>query len=170
MLIEFEWGPYNERRYSKPWAARVTAWPVGQRQPDVEWGTFIGNSDEGGIVEIEAEPGDIVRWGQRDQRNPRKSESRIGEVQQEIGNIEELSISEARTRWRKREKATEKEKTEDVAIEIRQAPVVPALRIPLSRVPEIREIFESCPDDAEALRRLSEALQAPIMTARQSDD
>ena len=36
-------------------------------------------------------------------------------------------------------------------IEIRQAPVVPMLQIPLSRVPEIREIFESCSDDAEAL-------------------
>ena len=170
MLIEFEWGPYNERRYSKPWAARVTAWPVGQRQPDVEWGVFIGNSNEGGIVEVEVEPGDIVRWGQRDHRNPRKSESKIGEVQPGAGNIEEISVSEARTRWRKRKKRAEKEKPEDVVIEIRQAPVVPMLQIPLSRVPEIREIFESCSDDAEALKRLSEALQAPIVTARQPDD
>jgi hypothetical protein len=59
-------GGYNARRYSRPWIARVTAWPVG-KQAELEFGSFIGD-DDGGVVEISARPGDILRWGQRDNR------------------------------------------------------------------------------------------------------
>lgn len=42
----------------------MTSWAVGSR-PTLEFGGYLG-TDEGGEVEIEALPGDIVRWGQKD--------------------------------------------------------------------------------------------------------
>ena len=57
---------YNSRRYSRPWIAKVVSWPAG-KQPDLEFGAYYGN-DEGGTAEIAAKEGDIIRWGQRDNR------------------------------------------------------------------------------------------------------
>jgi hypothetical protein len=64
--ISVGYSAYNFRRYSKPWIARIIAWPVGG-VPTMEWGSYIGDSD-GGEVEIMAVPGDIIRDGQRDGR------------------------------------------------------------------------------------------------------
>jgi len=60
------WGGYNARRYSRPWIAKITAWPVGGR-PELEFGGYCGN-DDGGETEITARPGDIIRSGQKDNR------------------------------------------------------------------------------------------------------
>jgi hypothetical protein len=59
-------GSYNQRRYSRPWIARVTSWPVGKR-PELEFGCYLGD-DEGGECEIMATEGCVVRWGQKDGR------------------------------------------------------------------------------------------------------
>lgn len=64
--VTVEFSSYNEKRYSRPWIAKITSWPVGGK-PTVEWGNFVG-SDSGGEGEIMARPGDIVRWGQKDNR------------------------------------------------------------------------------------------------------
>ena len=61
-------GAYNFRRYSRPWIAKITAWPVG-RKPDLAWGGYAGN-DRGGELEIMALPGSILRSGQKDLRKP----------------------------------------------------------------------------------------------------
>jgi hypothetical protein len=66
MRIVVQFGSYNRRRYSNPWIAKVTAWPIGQKAV-LGWGTYLGN-DSGGECEIEANPGDVVRWGQKDGR------------------------------------------------------------------------------------------------------
>jgi hypothetical protein len=66
MRITISWGPFNGRRYSRPWVARITAWPVGSR-PAISWGNYLGN-DFGGELEIEAAPGDVLRYGQKDGR------------------------------------------------------------------------------------------------------
>ena len=66
--IEFP-DPYNDRRYSKPWIARITEWPTGQN-PSLEFGTFVGTY-MGGMCEIEANEGDILRFGQKDYRGSR---------------------------------------------------------------------------------------------------
>lgn len=58
---------YNARRYSKPWIAVVTEWPVGGR-PELEFGSFVGDDTDGGFAEITAKEGQIIRWGQRDNR------------------------------------------------------------------------------------------------------
>ena len=62
---------YNSRRYSKPWIARIIAWPVGG-VPTMESGSYVGDK-KGGEVEIMAGPGDIIRDGQRDGRAMRRA-------------------------------------------------------------------------------------------------
>lgn len=57
---------YNDRRYGKPWIAKVAAWGVGQR-PELVWGRYLGDS-LGGECEIECEAGDLIRYGQKDNR------------------------------------------------------------------------------------------------------
>jgi hypothetical protein len=67
--VSMDRGSYNARRYSRPWIARVSAWPIGGKA-ELEWGSYIG-TDGGGSVEIMAAPGDIVRIGQKDLRGNR---------------------------------------------------------------------------------------------------
>lgn len=66
MTIRIPFADYNHRRFSRPWIAKVTAWPVGGRAT-LQWGTFLGDH-HGGEVEIEAEPGEVIRYGQKDHR------------------------------------------------------------------------------------------------------
>ncbi|MCP1312992.1 MULTISPECIES: hypothetical protein [unclassified Halomonas] len=84
---------YNERRHGVPWIARVTAWRVGKR-PEQEFGGYVGSA-AGGEAEVQARPGDIVRWGQKDYRNPRRSTAHYGIVMDD-GSVELLSVTEAR--------------------------------------------------------------------------
>jgi hypothetical protein len=63
MRVTREFGSYNSRRYGRPWIAKLVAWEVG-KQPVLSWGSNVDAHN----VEIEAEAGDIVRWGQRDNR------------------------------------------------------------------------------------------------------
>ena len=71
MKIERETDSYNDRRYGKPWIARVdfSANPQGE----FTWGTWIGDPGDAGLLEIEAEIGDIVARGQKDFRKPKNS-------------------------------------------------------------------------------------------------
>ena len=53
---------YNQRRYGRPWIAKVVDWPIGKNAV-LEFGGLVGLT-----AEIDAKPGQIVRWGQRDNR------------------------------------------------------------------------------------------------------
>ena len=86
-------GSYNGRRYSKPWIALVTSWPVGGRA-ELVFGSYLGDN-YGGEAEIMARPGDIVRWGQKDTRNPKYTTAEWGKVCED-GSIENLTMAEAR--------------------------------------------------------------------------
>lgn len=66
-VARVEFGSYNDRRYSRPWIAVVSNWEVGGR-PELEFGSWVGNARDGGIVEIKAKDGDIIRWGRKDNR------------------------------------------------------------------------------------------------------
>jgi len=71
MKITKTFGEYNHRRFSKPWIAKITEWEVGC-SPTLKFGRFLGGScGGGGDVEVEAEMGDIVRWGIKDNRGSR---------------------------------------------------------------------------------------------------
>jgi len=92
-------GGYNPRRYSRPWICRVVRWDVGKR-PEVEWGRFLGNIGGSGEVEIMARPGDIIRWGQRDNRAAVwKSEREWGIVEAD-GTVTDCTESQARKAFR----------------------------------------------------------------------
>lgn len=62
---------YNDRRYGKPWIARVDF--SQDPQGKFLWGDWIGQPGEGGELSIEASPGDVVASGQKDFRKPRNS-------------------------------------------------------------------------------------------------
>lgn len=95
MRIAIKFGQYNERRYGKPWIAKVISWAVGG-QPELDWGGFIGDT-WGGECEIEAEPGDIIRYGQKDHRG-NKTDNNWGVVNSE-GIIKGITPVEARKLW-----------------------------------------------------------------------
>ncbi|MDQ7836277.1 MAG: hypothetical protein RDU24_12920 [Humidesulfovibrio sp.] len=84
---------YNEKRCSKPWIAAVTSWPVG-RSPVLHFGEYLG-TDAGGPAEILARPGDVVRWGQKDNRNENHTVANWGVVEAD-GSIRKCSKEEAR--------------------------------------------------------------------------
>jgi hypothetical protein len=92
MRIAVEFGSYNQRRYSKPWISKVTAWAVG-KSPDVEFGGYIGD-DNGGEAEIMAKVGDIIRYGQKDGRG-NNTES-LWAVVEEGGTLRKVTMIEAR--------------------------------------------------------------------------
>lgn len=94
MRVTITSNAYNEHRYGLPWIAKVTKWAVGGK-PELSFGTFLGTPGSSGECEIEAEPGDIIRWGQKDYRNPSKSESKYGVVSP-TGEIRTITMVEAR--------------------------------------------------------------------------
>lgn len=69
MLHRWDYGNYNARRYSRPWAAKIR-WINGKVVYDF-CGQFVGTHQGGngkGEVLIEADPGEIVAVGQKDYR------------------------------------------------------------------------------------------------------
>jgi len=97
--VALHFGGYNERRYGRPWIGRITSWPVGGR-PEIEWGRYIGD-DSGGEAEIMAQPGDIVRWGQKDNRG-NNTDNSWGIVEAD-GSIRSVEQPEARKHWQARQ-------------------------------------------------------------------
>jgi hypothetical protein len=72
MDISINTGSYNEKRYGKPWIAKVD---FSVKPPGFAWGDCTGDHYNGGegCLEITAEPGDIIARGQKDFRKPRNS-------------------------------------------------------------------------------------------------
>ncbi len=72
MEITIETDSYNHRRMGKPWIAKVDfSTPEGKYL----WGDWTGDHRNGGagILLINANPGDIIARGQKDNRKPRNS-------------------------------------------------------------------------------------------------
>ncbi|MDR1685192.1 MAG: PLxRFG domain-containing protein [Desulfovibrio sp.] len=66
-LVSKQFGPYNDRRYSRPWGAKITL--AGEKTNYSFDGKFYGDADSGGTVEIPGiKPGDVVAFGQKDTR------------------------------------------------------------------------------------------------------
>lgn len=62
---------YNEKRYGKPWIAKVTFESASNAH--YAWGEWCGTPGYSGLLEIDVAPGDIVARGQKDFRKPRNS-------------------------------------------------------------------------------------------------
>jgi hypothetical protein len=95
MRVSQRFGNYNQRRYGRPWIARITGWPVGGK-PEIVWGSYVGD-DGGGEVEIEAISGDIVRTGQKDYRGNNTDASWY--IVQPDGSLSSCTAAEARQAW-----------------------------------------------------------------------
>lgn len=97
MLITKATQSYNERRYGKPWIAKVIITPA-KPAGEFIWGTWIGDHRNGGEGELslEVEVGDIVAMGQKDFRNPRKSTPRYSVVANDGNLIPCTGIVDAR--------------------------------------------------------------------------
>lgn len=55
---------YNEKRYGRPYIARI----ANTDGKVIEWGIWLGTPGEEGLLEIEANAGDIIMHGQKDFR------------------------------------------------------------------------------------------------------
>jgi hypothetical protein len=93
MRVTYEVGSYNPRRYGRPWLGRVTVWAIGQK-PEIEFGRAV----DAWTAEIDANPGQIVRYGQKDTRRDSGSVRDWGIVLAD-GSVRECSASEARKHW-----------------------------------------------------------------------
>jgi hypothetical protein len=70
MDITIETKRYNERRYGKPWIAKVDF--SQSTKGDFSWGDWTGDHYNGGegVLTLNANPGDIIATGQKDFRKP----------------------------------------------------------------------------------------------------
>lgn len=90
--VAIQMGSYNQRRYSRPWIGVITSWPVGGK-PEIKWGCYVGD-ESGGELEIMAQPGDVIRHGQKDLRG-NGSESNWAVVTPD-GSLRDVDAAEAR--------------------------------------------------------------------------
>jgi hypothetical protein len=96
---ERETDAYNERRYGKPWCARVTG--VDSRGKLVyEWAEWTGHLGQRGLLRAACKPGEIIAWGQKDLRRPHRSDHEIL-LMGDDGRMTELSVVEAVRELRK---------------------------------------------------------------------
>ncbi len=94
MRVIIETDSYNPRRDSTPWISRVTEWAVGASRPEIVWGSWSGRPGDPGRLIIAAEPGDLVRWGQNDQRAKNHTYRQYGVVRPD-GTVREVTDMEA---------------------------------------------------------------------------
>jgi hypothetical protein len=110
---------YNERRYGKPWIAKVT---FNKTIPKFEFGNWIGQAGyEGKLILENVEEGEIVSRGQKDNRNFKNNETNYYIVKN--GELESISKVDAYNYYeanKKQEPANELEKfsTEQLLAEI----------------------------------------------------
>lgn len=73
MEITVETNCYNQRRYGKPWVAKVDF--SQSTKGDYAWGNWTGDHYNGGegVLSINVNIGDIIAQGQKDLRKPRNS-------------------------------------------------------------------------------------------------
>lgn len=102
MKVTRKFEDYNERQCSSPWIAKILSWPVGEK-PKLKFGAYLGSHrrGRGGDVEIDAEPGNIIKWGQKHLFKDRRTISRWGVVQAD-GSLLSIAGSEARELWDER--------------------------------------------------------------------
>lgn len=89
MEITIETGNYNEKRFSRPWIARVDF--TENKKGEFSFGQWIGDHKNGreGMLSIDVNPDDIIAKGQKDYRQPRNSAPRFYTVLGD-GSLDEL--------------------------------------------------------------------------------
>ena len=73
MNIQIETESYNERRYGKPWIAKVDF--SDNEKGNFVWGNWVGDPGDSGLLIVDADPGDVVARGQKDNSGKRNNNS-----------------------------------------------------------------------------------------------
>lgn len=105
MRLEISTGSYNDRRYGKPWIAKVS---FETAKGSFVFGEWFGDVGEEGFLEIEAEPGDVIARGQKDFRKPINSAPGYYLVK-EGGGLKSVTKVEAVRAWRAKQAKEAKE-------------------------------------------------------------
>jgi hypothetical protein len=85
-------GGYNHHRYGAYWCAKIT-FPSGPK-PEYKWGESTGKWGEAGMLEVPCSPGEIIAYGQKDNRRPDKSK-RVFLLMGKDGTMTEIDKNEA---------------------------------------------------------------------------
>lgn len=118
MEIRIETSSYNEKRYGKPWIARVDF--AASTSGEMIFGNWVGTPGYDGVLLLDATPGDIVARGQKDFRNPKYSAPTYYIVGAD-GQLERVgSKGDAYKRWMERKDAAAAQDSNDLEAE-RQA-------------------------------------------------
>ena len=80
MKITIETSSYNQRRYGKPWIARLD---FSTASGVFVFGAWLGQAGEEGELSLEVAPGDVVAQGQKDNRNPKNSAPKFSYIDAE---------------------------------------------------------------------------------------
>ena len=101
--IEIQTESYNDRRYSKPWIARVDF--ASDKNGSYQFGDWIGRAGGEGTLEIDANTGDIIAQGQKDIRKPKNSTNEFYQVKAD-GSLEHIGDKGAAYKiWKKAQDA-----------------------------------------------------------------
>lgn len=94
--------PYNERRYGRPWIAKIVG--LEGRKLQYEFGTWFGEDGCAGTLRINCRPGEFFARGQKDFRHPGDS---IRETYKMLddGRVEEVDYNSVVKVFLDREKA-----------------------------------------------------------------
>ncbi len=95
MRIERETDSYNDRRYGKPWIAKVS---FQGTKAEFSFGDWVGQPGGKGLLVIDLEPGDIFARGQKDFRKPANSAPDFY-ILRENGKGETTTKSDAYKYW-----------------------------------------------------------------------
>jgi len=87
--VTYEVGGYNSRRYGNPWIAQIQNWEIGER-PSLKFGYSSAHS-----AEIAGKTGDIIKYGQKDNRKPLQSDNDFGIIDE---NYKIIRITEAQAK------------------------------------------------------------------------
>lgn len=102
MQIRIATKSYNTKHYGRPWIARVTFRDV---KGEFEFGTWIGKHGRDGLLELDAEPGDIIAYGQKCLRS-QESGYFSHYILQEDGTRIAVSKADAYIHYKDRHEAT----------------------------------------------------------------
>ena len=94
MNIEIKTNIYNEKRYGKPWIAKVDF--TNNKNGNFEFGEWIGQAGYEGLLILEnVNVGDIFAKGKKDNRKPSPNDYNYYIITDEQGNFEQISKLDA---------------------------------------------------------------------------
>lgn len=106
---------YNEKRYGKPWIAKLVL-GADEKEIKFNFGNWIGDLGNSGLLVLELEVGDYFARGQKDFRRPRNSTPTYYKLEAEdhvyeVGKVEVYRVLLAK---RLAERAERAERIEEI--------------------------------------------------------